>query len=64
MIPKEAIEKAIEGGWGGFAHFEMFSPVSPTKWSDVYVTARAMFLDFCAAVWAAETDIFWTEMNL
>lgn len=96
MIPKAAVEKAIEGGWRprhdsfavvreevvdgwGFQDraSEFITFWMPTGeialdllfWEALEratgKVARAMYLDFCAAVWDGATDKFWSDrMNI
>ena len=72
MIPKSAIEKAIEGGWQYKSDAELLSwqgkALDPFFWRSLEnatgKTARAMYLDFCSAVWDADTDGFWAKMKL
>jgi hypothetical protein len=95
-IPKEAIEKAIEGGWcknygngknafwfsldAAYVKVKVTGPNYPTDrytFAEVALdpsfwrslenatgkTARAAYLDFCAANWDAETDTFWSKFT-
>lgn len=89
MIPKQIIEKAIEGGWRPEWRFmpnesdENFlafiwrgkGGATMMTWQEIALdstfwrslenatgkTARAMYLDFCSAVWDADTDKFWSD---